>query len=145
MMDWGTKARHLWDAVWPNLAANVVWIPVVGLHHLWMRYRVNVLHDIVHELRTLLGAAEPREDTEPPVNTIDWGKVFKSPQAVVSLLVTLVTAAGTAGLIDTSLSGAIQALLVAILGVVSAVTHVTVNTKLTQRQARKTLNGGDTR
>lgn len=145
MMDWVTRARHFWDAIWPNLAANVVWIPVVGAHHLWMRYRVNVLHDTVHELRTLLGTAEPREDTEPPVNTIEWGKVFKSPQAVVSVLVTLVTAAGTAGLIDTNLSGAIQTLLVAILGVISAVTHVTVNTKLTQRQARKTLNGGDTR
>jgi hypothetical protein len=75
--------------------------------------------------------------------TISWGKVFKSPQAFISLLATAVTAAGTVGLIDTNLSGSIQALLIAILGVVSAVTHVAVNTKLTARQGAKLSAGED--
>jgi hypothetical protein len=135
--------QHFWTAVWPNLAANVVWIPVVWVHHQWMRRRVNVLHDTIHELRALLGHPEHREDTEPRMTTIDWGKVFKSPQAIVSLLVAVVTTAGTAGLIDTHLSGAIQTLLVAILGVISAVTHVTATAKLTARQARKALQAGE--
>jgi len=79
------------------------------------------------------------------MTTIDWGKVFKSPQAVVSLLVAVVTTAGTAGLIDTNLSGAIQTLLVAILGVISAITHVTATAKLTQREVAKALKAGESR
>lgn len=134
--------HSFWVAIWPNLAANVVWVPVVGAHHLWMRYRVQALHATVIELRALLD--EPA-DTESSMNTINWGKVFKSPQAMVSLLVAVVTTAGTAGLIDTNLSGAIQTLLVAILGVISAVTHVAASAKVNQRQARKALQGGDGR
>lgn len=137
--------HKFWTAIWPNLAANVAWIPVVWVHHLWMRHRVTMLHDTIHELRALLGHPEHREDTEPHMTTIDWGKVFKSPQAVVSLLVAVVTTAGTAGLIDTSLSGAIQTLLVAILGVISAITHVTATAKLTQREVAKALKAGESR
>lgn len=76
---------------------------------------------------------------------IDWGKVFKSPQAVISLLVAVVTTAGTAGLIDTNLSGAIQTLLVAVLGVISAITHVTVTTKLNARWVAKQLKDRETK
>lgn len=135
--------HHLWTAIWPNLAANVVWIPLVGLHHLWTRYRMNVLHDTIHELRALLAGSSSTDSVEKPVTTINWGKVFKSPQALVSLLTAAVATAGTAGIINTTLAGAIQTLLVAVLGVVSAVTHVTVSAKVAQRQAKKALNGGE--
>lgn len=136
-----TSLREAWTAIWPNLAANIVWIPVVGAHHWWTRHKLAVLHDTIHELHALLGGTPPA--TEQRMTTINWGKVFKSPQAVVSLLTAAVTAAGTAGLIDTNLSGAIQSLLVAVLGVVAAVTHVGVSAKVAQRQAQKALNGGE--
>lgn len=77
------------------------------------------------------------------MTTISWGKVFRSPQAVVSLLTAIVTTAGTAGIIDTKLAGSIQALLVAVLGVISAVTHVTVTTKLNARWVAKQLKAGE--
>lgn len=133
--------HSFWVAIWPNLAANVVWIPVVGAHHWWTRHKMAALHDTVHELHALLGGVPPT--TEQRMTTINWGKVFKSPQAIVSLLTAAVTAAGTAGLIDTDLSGAIQTLLVAILGVFAAATHVGVSAKVAQRQAQKALNGGE--
>lgn len=136
-----TTVHGLWTAIWPNLAANVVWVPVVGAHHWWTRRRMTALHDTIHELHALLGATP--HATEQRMTTINWGKVFKSPQAVVSLLTAAVTAAGTAGLIDTDLSGAIQTLLVAVLGVVAAVTHVATSAKVAQRQAQKALNGGE--
>ena len=136
-----SELHGFWTAIWPNLAANVVWIPVVGAHHWWTRRKMAVLHDTIHELHALLGGTPP--NSEQRMTTIHWRKVFKSPQAVVSLLTAAVTAAGTAGLIDTDLSGAIQTLLVAILGVVAAVTHVGVSAKVAQRQAQKALNGGE--
>lgn len=55
-----TTIHHLWTAVWPNLAANVVWIPVVGAHHWWTRRRMTVLHDIIHELHALKRADSTR-------------------------------------------------------------------------------------
>lgn len=140
------ELHHFWTAIWPNLAANVVWLPLAGGYHWWTRRRFDALHAVIHELHVRLNGQEPRStySTESNVNTtINWGKVFKSPQAVVSLLVAAVTTAGTAGLIDTNLSGAIQSLLVAVLGVVAAVTHVSVSAKVAQRQAQKALNGGE--
>lgn len=138
--------RQFWDAIWPNLAANVIWVPLAGAYHLWTRHRFDALHDTIRELHVHLNGQEQRSSypTERNVNTtINWGKVFKSPQAIVSLLVATVTTAGTAGLIDTDLSGAIQTLLVAILGVVAAVTHVGASAKVAQRQAQKALDGGE--
>lgn len=126
-----------WTAVWPNLAANVVWIPVVGAHHWWTRHKMTVLHDTIRELHALLG--ETPHVTEQRMTTVNWGKVFRSPQAIISLLTAAVTAAGTAGLIDTNLSGAIQTLLVAILGVASAVTHTVATARLNQRTVRQLL------
>lgn len=139
-----------WLAVWPNLAADVVWVPLVGIYHLWTRRHLNALHTVLHELRANLdGQKRPEDHSMEPVidtlstTTVNWGKVFKSPQAVISLLVAAVTTAGTAGLINTSLSGAVQSLLVAVLGVIAAVTHVSVSAKVAQRQARKALDEGE--
>jgi hypothetical protein len=141
-----TGLHHFWTAVWPNLAANVVWLPLVGGYHWWTRRRFDALHAIIRELHVHLNDQEQRSiySTELNVNTtINWRKIFKSPQAVVSLLVAAVTTAGTAGLIDTDLSGAIQTLLVAVLGVIAAVTHVSVSAKVAERQAQKALDGGE--
>lgn len=138
--------HHFWTAIWPNLAANVVWLPLAGGYHWWTRRRFDALHAVIRELHVHLNGQEQRGNypTELNVNTtVNWRKVLKSPQAVVSLLVAVVTTAGTAGLIDTDLSGAIQTLLVAILGVVAAVTHVSVSAKVAQRQAQHALNGGE--
>lgn len=138
--------HHFWTAIWPNLAANVVWLPLAGGYHWWTRRRFDALHAVIRELHVHSNGQEQRGNyhTELNVNTtVNWRKVLKSPQAVVSLLVAAVTTAGTAGLIDTDLSGAIQTLLVAILGVVAAVTHVSVSAKVAQRQAQHALNGGE--
>jgi hypothetical protein len=132
--------HHFWTAIWPNLASNVAWVPLVGAYHWWTRRRFDALHDTIRELHIHLnGQGQHRNhSTELSMNAVvNWRKVFKSPQAFVSLLVAAVTTAGTAGLIDTNLSGAIQTLLVAILGVVSAVTHVAGTAKIAQRQALK--------
>lgn len=37
-MNW---LAHTWTAVWPNLAANVLWVPLVALHHILMRRHVD--------------------------------------------------------------------------------------------------------
>lgn len=137
--------QQFWNAIWPNLVANVAWVPLAGAYHWWTRRRFDALHDIIRELHVHLNGREQRSNhsTELNVNTtIDWGKVFKSPQTVISILIAAITAAGTAGLIGTDLSGAVQTLLVAVLGVISAVTHVSVSAKVAHRQTQKTLNGG---
>lgn len=41
MADWLWGA---WLQVWPNLAANVLWVPVVGIHHLAMKRHIGRLH-----------------------------------------------------------------------------------------------------
>ncbi|WP_369387451.1 hypothetical protein AB5J72_07450 [Streptomyces sp. CG1] len=41
-------AAWLWRAwlqVWPNLAANVIWVPVVGVHHWLTRLHLRALHE----------------------------------------------------------------------------------------------------
>lgn len=141
MMTTVADLHHFWTAIWPNLAANIAWIPVVGAYHWWTRHKMTALHDTIRELHTLLGGAPPV--MEQRMTTVNWGKVFKSPQAIVSFFTAAVTAAGTAGLIDTNLSGAIQTLLVAVLSVFAAATHVGVSAKIAQRQAQKALNGGE--
>lgn len=66
---------------------------------------------------------------------INW----KSPQALLSFVASAVAVAGTAGIIDTDLSGAIQALLTAVLGVVVAVGH---HTAYTRSLAKKSAASG---
>lgn len=138
-----TSLSSFWAAIWPNLAANVVWIPIVGAHHWWTRHKMAVLHETMRELHLLLGVVPSVK--EQRMTSINWGSVFKSPQAIISLLTAVVATAGTAGIINTTLTGAIQALLVAILGVVSAIGHVAASAKVVQRQAQKALEGGETK
>jgi mannitol/fructose-specific phosphotransferase system IIA component len=69
------------------------------------------------------------------VKTIDWKAVLKSPQAAISFAATAVAVAGTAGIINTDLSGALQTLLSAVLGVVVAVGHSTVQTKTAAKKS----------
>lgn len=33
-----------WGQVWPNLAANVIWIPLAAIHHVLMRRHVDRRH-----------------------------------------------------------------------------------------------------
>lgn len=33
-----------WSSIWPNLAANILWIPLVGVHHVLLRRHVARLH-----------------------------------------------------------------------------------------------------
>ncbi|MFF1469153.1 hypothetical protein [Streptomyces mirabilis] len=35
---------NVWGQTWPNLLANVLWIPVVGVHHLAMKRHIGRLH-----------------------------------------------------------------------------------------------------
>jgi hypothetical protein len=35
----------VWGQIWPNLAANVLWVPVAALHHLLMRRHIARLHE----------------------------------------------------------------------------------------------------
>ena len=39
-----------WSATWPNLLANVLWIPVVWVHHKVMTRRIRALHQHVTTL-----------------------------------------------------------------------------------------------
>lgn len=68
---------------------------------------------------------------------VNWKNLVKSPQGLVSLAAAAVVALGTAGIINTSLSNALQALLVAILGVVTAVGHTAASAKVAARQQDK--------
>lgn len=68
---------------------------------------------------------------------IDWKQLVKSPQGLISLASAAVVALGTAGIINTNLSNAIQGLLVAVLGVVTAAGHTAATAKVTAKQQAK--------
>lgn len=55
---------------------------------------------------------------------------FKSPQGALSVVTTIVTILGTVGLLNAGLTTALTSLCTAILGVIMAVTHATVTTKI---------------
>lgn len=69
--------------------------------------------------------------------SIDWKQLVKSPQGLLSLASAAVVALGTAGIIDTSLSNAIQGLLVAALGVITAMGHTAASAKVAAKQQAK--------
>ena len=71
------------------------------------------------------------------MNQINWKQVFKSPQAVVSVLSATVAVLGTAGILNTNLSSALQSLLMAALGVLTAATHTAVSAKVGAKEAAK--------
>lgn len=39
-----------WDQTWPNLLANVLWVPVVAIHHKVMTRRIRALRQHVTAL-----------------------------------------------------------------------------------------------
>jgi hypothetical protein len=41
---------NAWSQIWPNLAANVVWAPLVWLHHRVMTRRIHSLREHVTAL-----------------------------------------------------------------------------------------------
>lgn len=68
---------------------------------------------------------------------IDWKQLLKSPQALVSAVSAAVAVLGTVGIVDTNLAGALQTLLMAALGVVTAVGHTAAAAKVAARQQAK--------
>lgn len=69
------------------------------------------------------------------MKTINWKAVLKSPESAVSFLAAVVAVAGTAGLINTDLSGALQTLLSALLSVLVALGHTTAQAKVAAKKA----------
>lgn len=43
-----------WGQVWPNLAANVIWVPVVGVHHWLTRRHLRALREEQRRLHRLI-------------------------------------------------------------------------------------------
>lgn len=70
------------------------------------------------------------------MTTINWRQVLKSPQAAISTTSAAVAILGTAGILNTSLSSAIQSLLVAVLGVITSVGHTAVSAKVAAKQIK---------
>lgn len=68
---------------------------------------------------------------------IDWKQLLKSPQALVSGLSAAVAVLGTVGIVNTNLAGALQTLLMAALGVVTAMGHTAAAAKVTAKQQAK--------
>lgn len=62
---------------------------------------------------------------------------FKNPQAAISLLSALVAGFGAVGIFSTDLTGALQAVLTAVLAVLVALGHTGASTALVRRAARK--------
>jgi hypothetical protein len=57
-----TEIHGFWTAIWPNLAANVVWLPLAGSYHWWTRRRFDVLHDTIRELHVKLERQQSHGD-----------------------------------------------------------------------------------
>lgn len=38
-----TGLLKFWGEVWPNLAANILWVPLVGVHHLLIKRHITRL------------------------------------------------------------------------------------------------------
>ena len=62
---------HVWAQLWPNLAANVLWAPLVWIHHRVMTRNIRSLREHVtalhrqHEellLQHVLGPAETKQE-----------------------------------------------------------------------------------
>jgi hypothetical protein len=46
-----------WGQIWPNLAANVLWVPLAAVHHLLMRRHVDRRHEQLKQHMTALTGA----------------------------------------------------------------------------------------
>lgn len=62
---------------------------------------------------------------------------LKSPQAVVSFLSSLVAVLGTVGILNAPFTGALQAVLTAVLGLVVAFGHTSASVALVRLAARR--------
>ncbi|MFE9448256.1 hypothetical protein [Streptomyces sp. NPDC006739] len=66
-MAWLTST---WTATWPNLLANVLWIPIVAIHHKVMSRRIRALRQHVtalhqqHEVLLVQHVLGPAAETE---------------------------------------------------------------------------------
>lgn len=67
----------------------------------------------------------------------DIAAAVRTPQALVSTLSALVAVLGTVGILNTNLTGALQAVLTAALGLLVAAGHTTASTALARRAAAK--------
>ena len=65
---------------------------------------------------------------------------FRTPAGAISALSTVVAVLGTVGILDADLSGALQSLLAAILGVIVAIGHTVGVSAVAKRSAVKHLN-----
>lgn len=60
-----------WTATWPNLLANVLWVPVVAVHHRAMKRHIRALRDHnaalhrQHEELLIKHVIGPASDAEP--------------------------------------------------------------------------------
>lgn len=51
-----------WLQIWPNLAANVIWVPVAAIHHVLMRRHVDRRHEeLAAHITSTVGAAARKE------------------------------------------------------------------------------------
>lgn len=46
---------QVWDAVWPNLLANVLWVPLAWGHHRLMKRHVG---RVINEINTMIDVGE---------------------------------------------------------------------------------------
>ncbi|MEU0818974.1 hypothetical protein [Streptomyces mirabilis] len=48
-----------WDQTWPNLLANVIWVPLAWAHHVAMKRHLGRLHEQHRQLiHALIGSKE---------------------------------------------------------------------------------------
>ncbi|MGW1808155.1 hypothetical protein [Streptomyces sp. NPDC002078] len=45
----GAWLANAWDQTWPNLLANVLWLPAVGIHHWLTRRHLRALHHLIEK------------------------------------------------------------------------------------------------
>ena len=55
----GAWLASTWTATWPNLLANVLWVPVVWVHHRVMKRHITQLHAAHRQhIQTLIDRTE---------------------------------------------------------------------------------------
>jgi hypothetical protein len=59
----GAWLTTVWSEVWPNLAANVLWVPIVGIHHMLTRRHLRVLREQQRQLHHHLTQKEATDGT----------------------------------------------------------------------------------
>lgn len=49
-----TGLHHFWNDIWPNLASDVVWLPLVAVYHRLVQRRLDALHLTIQGLHVKL-------------------------------------------------------------------------------------------